>query len=235
MATDLLAPEVDFFSVVSRKARICDAKPVVVEVAIARLLNSKTDFDDSITVLRFANRVPLQFDKAACAIVKAIESVNWRAYGLNQPKNSIPQGPYVMAVSVVSPFIKFKNASKETIDAQEELVEELRLALIQSGQRLSRHINKEKKAADLENKIRHIEQFGPILIQGLGRILKAPAARLEKARVGLTKLLGRDANEAEAQLETAVAKHAALEAKTKKNKKDDDEDPEDSGRKGAEA
>jgi DNA topoisomerase-6 subunit B len=145
--------EVDFFSVVTRKPAICDFKPVAVEVAIARLKNaqSRTENNDeaAATVLRFANRVPLQFDKAACAMVKSIESVNWRAYGINQPRDSIPSGPYVIAVSLVSPFIKFKNASKETVDASDELVEELRRALIQAGQRLSRHIRKESRENDL--------------------------------------------------------------------------------------
>jgi DNA topoisomerase-6 subunit B len=83
---------------------------VLVEVAIARLKDRVVaDNESPVTVLRFANRVPLQFDKSACAIVKAIESVNWRAYELAQPKDSLPIGPYVIAVSVVSPFIKFKN------------------------------------------------------------------------------------------------------------------------------
>jgi DNA topoisomerase-6 subunit B len=219
--------EIDFFSVVSRKPRICDAKPVVVEVAIARLLKSVGENDDPVTVLRFANRVPLQFDKAACVTVKALESVNWRTYGLAQPKDSIPLGPYVIAISVVSPFIKFKNASKETIDASEELLEEIRLALIQAGQRLSRHINKEKRAVDLEEKIRHIEQFGPILISGIGRITNSPESRLEKAKQGLMKILGREADEAQNALESAVEKHAALEAKIKKNKGDSSDEGED--------
>src|SRR6185312_9608386 len=188
---------VDFFSVVSRKPTICDFKPVQIEVAIARLENRSSDGDEPVQVLRFANRVPLQFDKSACAIVHAIESVNWRTYGLAQPKGSVPQGPYIIAVSVVSPFIKFKNASKETVDASDELVEEIRLALIQAGQRLSKYIRKEARANELEEKIRHIEQFGPILVEGLCRITKAPEARKKKAEQGLLKLLGRDANEAE--------------------------------------
>jgi DNA topoisomerase-6 subunit B len=217
--------EIDFFSVVSRRPRICDFKPVVVEVAIARFLKNIGEADDSVTVLRFANRVPLQFDKSSCAIVKAIESVNWRAYGLVQPKNSLPQGPYVVAVSVVSPFIKFKNASKETIDASDELVEELRLALIQAGQRLSRYIKREQREFDLEKKKQHIEQFGPILIECLGRITKAPTSRLDKAKLGLLKILGRDADKAEDMLESAVKEQSKLEQKIKKKSAaDDDED-----------
>ncbi len=195
---------VDFFAAVSRKPAICDFKPVQVEVAVARLQNKVSEADSSAQVLRFANRVPLQFDKASCAIVKAIESVNWRAYGLVQPKNSLPQGPYIIAVSVVSPFIKFKNASKETIDASDELVEELRRALIQAGQKLSRYIRRELKANELELKIRHIEQFCPILIDGLCRITEAPEARKEKAKAGLVKLLGKDAESTEKELEKAV-------------------------------
>jgi DNA topoisomerase VI subunit B len=194
--------EVDFFSVVARKPRICDFKPVVVEVAIARFINRGSE-DDQVQLLRFANRVPLQFDKAGCAITKAVESVNWRAYGLAQSKNSLPQGPYVFAVSVTSPFIKFKNASKETVDASDELVEEIRRTLMQTGQKLSRHINRENKAADLERKIKHIEKFGPILVNGLAAIVGANDKRKERATEGLNKILGRDTNEAEKQLEVA--------------------------------
>jgi DNA topoisomerase-6 subunit B len=205
---------VDFFAVVSRKPAICDFKPVQVEVAVARLLDRGAEANDSpVQVLRFANRVPLQFDKAACAIVHSIESVSWRTYGLAQSKDSVPSGPYIIAVSVVSPFIKFKNASKETIDASDELVAELRLALIQAGQKLSKHIRRESKANELEEKIRHIEQFGPILVEGLCRICEASDARKKKAEDGLMKLLGRDAQATEEELNTASAVLKAHQAK----------------------
>ncbi|MGZ3782490.1 MAG: DNA topoisomerase VI subunit B [Pseudobdellovibrionaceae bacterium] len=208
--------EVDFFAVVTRKPRICDFKPVVVEVALARFKDRNQEGDSQVTLLRFANRVPLQFDKSGCAITWAIESVNWKSYGLQQPKDSLPLGPYIFAVSIVSPFIKFKNASKETIDASEELVGEIRLALIQAGQKLSRHIKKEVKEADLERKLAHIEQFGPILVEGLARIINAPESRKKKAEEGLKKLLGRDSEEAIADLEAAESKLLAQKQREKK-------------------
>ncbi|MCB0407337.1 MAG: DNA topoisomerase VI subunit B [Bdellovibrionales bacterium] len=207
--------EIDFFSVNTRKPRICDHKPVVVEVAIARFLNL-VDTEEAAQLLRFANRVPLQFDKAACAITKAVESVNWRSYGLTQPKNSMPLGPYVFAVAVTSPFIKFKNASKETIDASDELVEEIRRALMQAGQRLSRHIRAEDRAADLERKIQHIEKFAPILVHGLAEIVSAPKKREKAAEEGLKKILGRDADDAEDKLKEAEGQLKILKAKQRK-------------------
>ena len=217
--------EVDFFSVVTRKPCICDFKPVVVEVALARFINRNMESDSPVQLLRFANRVPLQFDKSGCAITWAIESVNWKSYGLGQPKDSLPLGPYVFAVSITSPFIKFKNASKETIDASEELVAEIRLALMQAGQKLSRHIKKESKEADLERKLAHIEQFGPILVEGLARIIGASDARKKKAEEGLRKLLGRDSSAAIAELEEAESKLRKL--KKKDSDKYDDGEPEE--------
>jgi DNA topoisomerase VI subunit B len=207
--------EVDFFSVVTRKPTICDFKPVVVEVALARFIN-RGEEGTPVQLLRFANRVPLQFDKSGCAITWAIESVNWKSYGLAQPKESLPQGPYVFAVSVVSPFIKFKNASKETIDASEELVEEIRRALMQAGQKLSRHIKHEMKEADLERKLAHIEQFGPILVEKLVAISGANEARKKKAEEGLKKILGRDSEDAASALEEAQTKLALQKQKEAK-------------------
>jgi DNA topoisomerase-6 subunit B len=196
--------DIDFFAVFSRKPCICDFKPVQVEVAIARLRDRRgDDNEEPVQVLRFANRVPLQFDKASCAIVKAITSVNWRSYGLKQPRASLPLGPYIVAVSVVSPFIKFKNASKETIDASDELVEELRRSLMQTGQRLSRYLSREHKADELEQRVQHIEQFGPILVETLARILQAPPERKALATAGLAKLLERDTKGIKKDLEAA--------------------------------
>lgn len=222
--------EIDFFSVVTRKPRICDSKPVAVEVAIARFI-SKSNLggeESQVQLLRFANRVPLQFDKAACAITQAVESVNWRSYGLGQSKDTLPLGPYVFAISVVSPFIKFKNASKETIDASDELVEEIRRALMQAGQKLSRHIKREVRAADLERKLQHIEKFGPILVKYLGKLVGAPAARVKKAEEGLAKLLGRDSKDAQAELDVAEGQLTKL--KEQEKKKFGFDESEDEGR-----
>ena len=218
--------EIDFFSVVTRKPAICDFKPVVVEVALARFKNRNLEADEPVQLLRFANRVPLQFDKSGCAITWAIESVNWKNYGLQQPKGSLPIGPYIFAVSLVSPFIKFKNASKETIDASDELVEEIRRALMQAGQKLSRHIKKEFREADLERKLAHIEQFGPILVESLVRITKSSNERKKKAEEGLKKLLGRDSEEAIAHLEEASTKLAAQKNRDRKKLGLEDEEDE---------
>ena len=198
--------DIDFFSVITRKPKICDHKSVVVEVAIARLKGKTAAEDSSIQLLRFANRVPLQFDKASCAITKSVESVNWKTYGLNQSKKSLPTGPYVFAIAVTSPFIKFKNASKETIDASEELVEEIRLALMKAGQKLQRHIRKEQHTEDLIRKKEYIEKFAPILIRKLKDVTSAPQKDVKQAEEGLYKILSKGAKAAEKALSEAESR-----------------------------
>jgi DNA topoisomerase-6 subunit B len=101
------------------------------------------------------------------------------------------------------------------VDASDELVEEMRRALMQVGQRLSRHIRKESREADLEEKLRHIEQFGPILVDGLCRIVGAPDTRRKKAMEGLERLLGRDVNAAKKELKEAVEEARIAAAKGK--------------------
>ena len=40
----------------------------------------------TMEVLRYANRVPLQFQQAACAITQTVMHTNWRSYGLQQSR-----------------------------------------------------------------------------------------------------------------------------------------------------
>ncbi|MEQ1663790.1 MAG: DNA topoisomerase VI subunit B, partial [Bdellovibrionales bacterium] len=100
----------------------------------------------------------------------------------------------------------------------------------QAGQKLSRHIKREFRAADLERKLLHIEKFGPILVECLGKVVGAPKARLVRAEEGLTKLLGRDSKEAQTQLDVAEVKLAALKAKDKEMEDEDDSDSDSDDR-----
>src|SRR5262249_15656763 len=98
-----------------------------------------------------------------------------------------------------------------------------RRCLIQGGQRLSRHIRKENREADLEEKLRHIEQFCPILVECLCRITKEPASRKKKANEGLIKLLGRDINVPKKELKEA---HEEVKIAKEKGKIHDVEEAE---------
>jgi DNA topoisomerase VI subunit B len=101
----------------------------------------------SMSVLRFANRVPLQFQHAACAVTQTILSTNWRSYGLSQSRGSLPSGPVTVMVHVASVWVPFTSESKEAIAHYPEIQKEIRLALQAVGRKLGMYLRRRLRVA----------------------------------------------------------------------------------------
>jgi DNA topoisomerase-6 subunit B len=99
----------------------------------------------SMNVLRYANRVPLQFQAGACAITQTIIQTNWRPYGLSQSRNSLPTGPVTVMVHMASVWVPFTSESKEAIAAYPEIQKELRLALQAVGRKLGMYLKRRQR------------------------------------------------------------------------------------------
>ncbi|MEE9602892.1 MAG: DNA topoisomerase VI subunit B, partial [Thermoguttaceae bacterium] len=98
----------------------------------------------SMNVLRYANRVPLQFQAGGCAITHAIMNTNWRPYGLGQSRGSLPRGPVTVMVHMGSVWVPFTSESKEAIAPYPEIQKELRLALQAVGRKLGMYLRRRK-------------------------------------------------------------------------------------------
>jgi DNA topoisomerase-6 subunit B len=101
----------------------------------------------NMTVLRFANRVPLQFQHAACAVTQTILATNWRSYGLSQSRGSLPSGPVTVMVHVASVWVPFTSESKEAIAHYPEIQKEIRLALQAVGRKLGMYLRRRLRVA----------------------------------------------------------------------------------------
>jgi DNA topoisomerase-6 subunit B len=99
-------------------------------------------------VLRYANRVPLQFQMAACAITQAVIGNNWRSYGLSQSRGALPVGPVTVMVHMASVWVPFTSESKEAIAGYPEIQKELRLGLQAVGRKLGMYLNARRKVKD---------------------------------------------------------------------------------------
>src|SRR5262249_19306786 len=55
----------------------------------AAMQNVNLDEGQSMNVLRYANRVPLQFQPGACAVTQMVMGTNWRSYGLTQSRGAL--------------------------------------------------------------------------------------------------------------------------------------------------
>ena len=99
----------------------------------------------TMTVLRYANRVPLQFQAGGCIITQTVTGTNWRAYGLSQSRGSLPSGPVTVMVHMASVWVPFTSESKEAIAAYPEIQKELRLALQSVGRKLKMFLARRKR------------------------------------------------------------------------------------------
>jgi DNA topoisomerase-6 subunit B len=99
----------------------------------------------TMNVLRYANRVPLQFQQGACAITQTITSTNWRAYGLSQSRGGLPSGPVTVMVHMASVWVPFTSESKEAVASYPEIQKELRLALQAVGRKLNMYLRRRLK------------------------------------------------------------------------------------------
>ena len=111
----------------------------------AAMRNVNLSEGQSMQVLRYANRVPLQFQPAACAITQSVISNNWRSYGLSQSRGNLPQGPVTVMVHMASVWVPFTSESKEAIAGYPEIQKELRLGLQAVGRKLAMYLNRRQK------------------------------------------------------------------------------------------
>ena len=142
-----------FIATVTRSPKVYRGNPFQVEVGLA--YGGSWPPDKTIELFRFANRVPLLFQRGACGITDAIERSDWRNYLLSQPKGSLPVGPMALLVHIASVWVPFTSESKEAVAHYPDIIKEIQLAAQECGRKLATFIRK-RKAADYQAQRRSI-------------------------------------------------------------------------------
>ncbi len=179
--------EADFYTVTTRPAAAYRGNPFQVEVAIVygrpgeasvevdegghmrrneareggaaeHLIARK---DEPVRLLRFANRVPLLYQRSSCAITKAVMETNWRAYGLHQPKGALPIAPMAILVHVASVWVPYTSESKEAIEPYPEILKEIKLGLQQCARKLAHYLRHEMHLHEEYDRRAYIERYLP--------------------------------------------------------------------------
>ena len=127
--------------------------------------------DEPVRIMRFANRVPLLYQQAGCAITKGIIQTTWRSYGLQQPRGGLPVGPAAILVHIASVWVPFTSESKEAIASYPEILKEITLGLRECGRKLGTHIRKGKRLKREFDKRSYIEKYIPHIGIALQEIL----------------------------------------------------------------
>ncbi len=131
-----------FIATVTRPPKVYRGNPFQVEVGLA--YGGSWPADKTIELFRFANRVPLLFQRGACGITEGIVRTDWRNYLLSQPKGSLPVGPMALLVHIASVWVPFTSESKEAVAHYPDILKEIQLAAQECGRKLATFIRKGK-------------------------------------------------------------------------------------------
>ncbi|WP_135662649.1 DNA topoisomerase VI subunit B [Halorhabdus rudnickae] len=135
--------DADFYAAATRDASVHGGDPFIVEAGIA--YGGALDEGGPVDVMRFANRVPLVYQRGACATTDVVKTINWRNYGLDQPGGSgLPNGPAVVMVHVASTNVPFTSESKDAIANVPEIEDEIELAIREAARELKSFLNKRR-------------------------------------------------------------------------------------------
>lgn len=154
---------------VTRPPAVYRGNPFQVEVGL--FYGKGLPADELASVYRFANRVPLQYQQSACAMQKAVISAPWRSYQVNQSRGALPSGPLVIMVHIASGWVPYTSESKEAIAHYDEILKELRLAIMECGRRLQRFLKRRRREADEAKKRSYITKYLDPIGEALQEIL----------------------------------------------------------------
>ena len=186
--------QADFYTAVTRDPAVYRGNPFIIEAGLACSKSGENEdqaADDPVRVLRFANRVPLLYQAGACAVTKAVTGVNWKAYGLSQPKGSLPVGPVVLMLHMASVWVPFTSESKDAIASYAEILREATFALQECGRRLSVFLSRRHREAEAMRKRDYIQLYIPHLALGLKGVLGLTDREEADVKRRLAKMLER--------------------------------------------
>ena len=179
----------DFVAAVTRQPEVYRGNPFLIEAGVAYGVKN-ADPEEPIELLRFANKVPLLYQKGACSITEAVIDTAWRGYGLSQSKGSLPYGPVVVFVHMASVWVPFTSESKEAVAHYPEIIKEIKLALQECGRKLAMHISRKNRIGEILRKRTYVERYLPHVVIGLQEILKFGDKEASKLTKKLKDILG---------------------------------------------
>ena len=188
----------EFYCVVNRPPSVYRGYPFLIEVGLC--YGGSLEKEEHVKIMRFANRVPLLYQQGACATTEAIVDTAWKNYGVSQSKESIPVGPVVVVIHMVSVWVPFTSEAKEAIAHYPEILKEMKLALQEAGRQMMSYIRKTVRAREQQERVDLFEKYIPELAGALSSLSGEKKTVIEE---GLQKVLKRGLKDLLAEVKQA--------------------------------
>jgi DNA topoisomerase VI subunit B len=208
-----------FIATVTRSPKVYRGNPFQVEVGLA--YGGSWPPDKTIELFRFANRVPLLFQRGACGITDGIVRTDWRNYLLSQPKGSLPVGPMALLVHIASVWVPFTSESKEAVAHYPDILKEIQLAAQECGRKLAAFIRK-RKALDYQAQRRSIfELYIEEVAAAIGKITGRKPGPIKREFLRVAHKVTAAEMDAEEKAAAVEAGEVKTKPKSKRTEADD--------------
>ena len=172
--------DADFYAAATRDAEVHGGDPFIVEAGIA--YGGEIPAEGSVELLRFANRVPLVYQRGACATTDVIKQIGWRNYGLDQPGGSgMPNGPAVISIHVASTNVPFTSESKDALANVPEIEDEIELAVREAARELKSYLNKRRSMQQRREKQDVLGRILPEMADKVSEVTGRPRPDIDGA------------------------------------------------------
>ena len=209
----------EFFTAETREPAVYRGMPFQIEVGLAYggalagnsepapdpddKADRKKEAEPVVTrLVRFANRVPLLYQQSACVTYKAaVEDVDWKRYGLTQPKGALPTEPLMILIHMASVWVPFTSESKEAIADYDAIRDEIKLALQECARKLQGYIRRRERVkaeGDRRNKFR---RYLAEVVAAVGKILGGDPEVVERFRADLEELANKKTERADVRFD----------------------------------
>ncbi|ELZ43623.1 DNA topoisomerase VI subunit B [Halorubrum saccharovorum DSM 1137] len=172
--------DADFYAAATRDAEVHGGDPFIVEAGIA--YGGEIPAEGKVELLRFANRVPLVYQRGACATTDVIKNIGWRNYGLDQPGGSgLPNGPAVISIHVASTNVPFTSESKDALANVPAIEDEIELAVREAARELKSFLNKRRSMQQRREKQDVLGRILPEMADKVSEVTGRPRPDIDGA------------------------------------------------------
>ncbi|HDD31073.1 MAG TPA: DNA topoisomerase VI subunit B [Thermococcus litoralis] len=166
----ILKPE--FVTAVTRPPKVYRGGiPFQVEVGLAFGGELSSGFD----LLRYANRVPLLFDAGSCVITSAARNIDWKRYRVDD----LERTPLVLLVNVISVHVPYTSTGKQSVASEEEIYEEIRLAVMEVARRLAKYLGGKHRKLYQVKRRKTFEKYVPEISKALSILTEEPESTIK--------------------------------------------------------
>lgn len=210
--------EPEFVTAVSRPPNVYQGRPFQIEVGIG-YGGPILDPQNSIQLMRYANKVPLLYEQSGCAITKSIIQTEWRRYGLSQSGGSLPSGPVVLTIHFASVWVPYTSEGKEAIASYPEIIKEIKLAIQEASRRLALFLGKKRRAGEALQRKTIFQRYSSEIADAISVLTDKP---IEPIKASLDSLI-------EDKMKTMDLGDAAATTEQKPLEDESDDGEEDNG------